>query len=173
MPESKNPFRAVLASAVLAAAAVGAAAATLGGGWWPGVGPGRIVLRGSDLEPVEILANLRFDFGGSPADVSGSATVSAYDPAGQILLGEFPCTWTTGRGAAFRVDLLNGEFAGFLEDRIAAATGKEASVALDSARGRGAIVLQGEDLRLAVSASGEATLDGGPPVRLRVKMRLQ
>lgn len=153
--------------------ATAASAATVGGGYWTGVGPGRITLPGSGVKPIGILANLRFDFAGAAADTEGSATVSAYDSLGQSLLGQFPCTWTTGKGAAFQMDVVNDAFAGFLEDRIGEATGKTASVTLDVARGRGALVRQGEDLRATITVTGEATLDDGPPVRLRAKLRVR
>jgi hypothetical protein len=162
--------RGFAAGALIALAAWGAGAAAVGGGYWPGVGPGRISLRRSGVKPIAILANLRFDFAGAPTDLSGTGTVSAYDAEGQDLLAQFPCTWTTGKGAAFQLDLVNAGFAAFLEERIEAATGKTAVVTLEIAKGRGAIVRQGEDLRATVSVVGEASLDGGESVALRVKL---
>jgi hypothetical protein len=163
--------RGILAIVVVAAAAWGAGAAAVGGGFWSAVGPGRIAVKRSGVRPFEVLGNLRLDFSGKPSDLSGTAVVTAYDAIGQQVLAEFPCTWTTGKGAAFQLELANDGFGEFLEGRIAAATGKAASVSLTSARGKGSLVKGGVDLRIALAAAGECSLDGGPPLKFQVKMR--
>ena len=161
------------AAALLVAAAALAGAASPGGGYWTAVGPGKFRVKEKGLKPMEVLGNLRFDFDGIPSDASGACSVDAYDATGLTVIAEFPIAWTAGRGASFRFDCLNEGFEEYLETVLSSTTGKAASVTLEKASGKGALVLGGTDLRASIAASGLCSLDGGELRPLRVKMKVK
>lgn len=157
------------------ALAVGGAAvaATVGGGYFSALGEGRIVLAGSGFDPVAIPANFRFDFDGAAADTAGTGTVYCYDPSGQFLVGQFPYTWTTKRGASFKMDLNNQDLADFLAAHVADATGGTAAVTLESASGKGALRKYEPTIPVRLKARGTVSLDGSEPMPVKVKVKLR
>jgi hypothetical protein len=127
-------------------------------------------MKRSGEDPVEFTANLRFDFDGGAEDPSGTGTLLAYDSIGQAVLGQFPMNWTTGRGAAFKFDVMCPELEAFLAARIAEATGKEAVVTLSTAVGRGVARAENPTVKSVIIVTGEVTLDGGEPYRLKARI---
>jgi len=159
------------AGLLLLAAACAASGAQVGGGFWPAVGPGKVAVHGAGMKPATFVANLRYDFDGTAEALSGTGTIQAYDEIGLTLLAEFPFTWTTAGGAAFRFDVAGPELEDFLSSRISAATGKAADVTLETASGKGVLRKDATDLKATIQIAGECSLDGGESRRLRAKIK--
>jgi hypothetical protein len=161
------------AAVLLLCGALAAAGAEVGGGFFPAYGPGRIAVKRSGLAPVEFLANLRFDFDGAPADFSGTGRVLAYDDAGLDVIDEFPCTWTTKGGSAFRADLLGQELTDFLASLLGDAVGAPVALVLERADCRGVLRSGGEEVKAVIQVAGTASIDGGLARPFRARMRVK
>jgi hypothetical protein len=161
------------AAALLLCAALATAGAQVGGAFRSAVGPGKVAVRRSGLPAVPFLANLRFDFDGAPTDATGTGTLFAYDDEGLSVLDEFPFTWTTARGASFRADVKCPELAGFLASLVGTQAGEPVEVVLEKADCKGVLRPSDGGFRAVIQIAGTASLDGGPPLPLRAKMRVK
>ncbi len=173
MPHRKSAavlrLRSLAAGLLALAGTAGAADTGWGGSFHAAIGSARISMRGED--PVLLVANLRFDFDGGPADESGSGTVTAYNEAGNLALDDFPFTWTRKGTAGFQAVLDPEGFGSFLAGRVEAAAGAETAITLTAASGKGKAGKEGGNLRFAAKSAGTASLDGGAAIRLKAKVR--
>ncbi len=160
-------------AAVIAMVTCVAQGASVGGADWAVAGPARVVLKKSGLRPIDFAGNARLRFDGAPADASGAATLDAYDATGRQLLAVIAGQWETGRRASFGMELDHEDLAGFLAGRIEESAGVPAACSVLSTRCKGALGRDGESVRLSVTVSGTTSLDGGPPLRMKTKLRLR
>jgi hypothetical protein len=167
----RSVLAAGLAAGFVAVAADPGAGAEVGGGFFAAAGDARVsVVKGAR---GTTLLNLRLDIDGDPEDASGDGSVLAYDAAGQFVEATLPASWTTGRGASFRVTLAPEAFAPFAATLVGRVGGGEVSVEIASAGIKGRLSRDGETVRLSVSARGTATAGGGTPRKLKIAARLR
>jgi hypothetical protein len=162
----------VVAGAALLALGGGADGATLGGETHAVLGEAKVVFRRAGRTPAEIPLNVRLVFDEEPAATEGDALFRAFDSIGQSEIDSFPFTWTTGKGRAFRAELLGEEFASFLEARLVEAGVPSPEVTVVLASGKGNLSKDGTRLRLAVKVKGEVSIDGAAAVPFNAKAKL-
>ena len=169
---ARTAAAAVIGITVLALAAA-VSAASFGGGFWSAYGPGRVCVKRAGLRPVEVMANLRFDFEGAADAVSGTGTILAYDPTGQETEASLPFTWTTRNGRTSLLDLASPAFEDYLAGLLGPAAGKPAAVTLEAASARCVVPRGEDDLRAVLRARGTVLLGADPPRRLVVNIRVR
>ncbi len=165
---------ALLAAAAVVALAGGAARpATLGGQYLAAVGEAQVVLPKAGVPPATVPLNLRFNLAGNPEDPAGDGTVLVFDEEGQYVQAEFPCSWTTGRGAACRTEFAGEGFRAFAEDLVEGVVGAPVAVTIERAQGRGAAKPGSGTVRLKVQVRGTCSIGGGVPGKLKMTLRIE
>lgn len=161
------------AAVLLLCGALAASGAEVGGGFWPAYGPGKVAVKRAGIPAIPFLANLRFDFDGTPSDLSGTGRALAYDDVGLDVVAEFPFTWTTKGGAAFRADLMGQDLSDFLASIVADAAGAPVELTIEKADCRGVLRSGGEEVKAVVQVAGTASIGGGLARPFRAKMRVK
>ncbi|MBP7146625.1 MAG: hypothetical protein KBD01_03705 [Acidobacteria bacterium] len=156
---------AIAFATVLLVAWTAVPAAELGGTSWTMDGVSRAKAKGHGQDRGAIGAILEFD--GLPADTEGTCLLTLYTPDAVPL----PCTWTTGQGRRFQVDVDDAELASALVEYFRGVSGEQ-DVAVVVAKERVHGVAHPTKPRISLKTKFKGVVSVGDEAGIGFTMRL-